>query len=409
MMLTKPLLLLRRVARNLVARVLFGAVLALAMAAFAPKILPLVPDNWQGRIKPDAVIPILNVLASTMLTVTTFSLSVMVSAFQAAASQATPRAYRLQLADTTTHTVLAVFTGAFLYSLTALVMYRAGFYAPETSVVILGVTILVIAAIVVAILRWIDHLSTLGSLDDTLSKVEQNAREPLARAMANPALGGLPLPEGARIPASAVAVPAPRGGYVQFVDMSKLDDLLGASGASLTLAVTPGVHVLKGRPLAWLLGKVDDPDALCACFTLGETRTNEEDARFGIVVLAEIAQRALSPGINDPGTAIDAIHRITRLLSECEGLRDVPPEFPRIEVPRLSAADLVEDGFAAIIRAGAEHPQVVGIAVDGLKQLESSGWAEMAPAVKAAQGYALRHARQHLVVSEDRDDLAGRL
>ncbi|MDO6585679.1 DUF2254 domain-containing protein [Salipiger sp. 1_MG-2023] len=409
MTLSKLLMLLRRLARNLAARVLFGAVLALAMAGLAPEILPLVPKNWQGRIKPDAVIPILNVLAGTMLTVTTFSLSVMVSAFQAASSQATPRAYRLHLSDTTTHTVLAVFTGAFLYSLTGLVMYRAGFYAPETSVVILGVTILVIAAIVVAMLRWIAHLSTLGSLDETLGKVEAAASGPLMRAMQSPALGGLPLAPDAVIPDSATPVRAAQGGYVQFIDMVRLNGILAKTGATLTLAVLPGENVLKGVPIGWTMGDVADPDALCACFTIGAIRTAEQDARYGIVVLAEVALRALSPGINDPGTAIDAIHRITRLLWDCGAPARVPPAYPSIEVPQLRAADLIEDGFMAVIRAGADQPQVVGIAIDALVQLERSEWHEMGAAAKRAQGYALRHAQQHLAVREDRDTLAQRL
>ena len=102
MMISKTLLLLRRVASNLTARVLFGAVLAFAMAFLSPLFEPLLPDEWEIKIGPDAVIPILNILATTMLTVTTFSLSVMVQAYQAAASQATPRAYRLHLSDTTT-------------------------------------------------------------------------------------------------------------------------------------------------------------------------------------------------------------------------------------------------------------------------------------------------------------------
>ncbi|MBN9886000.1 DUF2254 domain-containing protein [Salipiger abyssi] len=403
---SKALLLLLRLARSLAARVMLGAVVALAVAFLSPLVGPLIPESWAERFGPDTVVPILTILATTMLTVTTFSLSVMVQAFQSAASQATPRAYRLHLADTTTQTVLATFTGAFLYALTALVMFRTGFYSDAVSVVILGVTVLVIGAIVLAILRWIDHLSTLGSMDNTLDIVEQHARDPLNRAQAQPALGGLPLAPDAQIPNSARPLPAPQSGYVQFVDMRSLHERLAAADARLTLSAAPGQHVIAGAPLGWLLGDGAEPDGLSGCFTIGKTRTAEQDARFGIVVLSEIALRALSPGINDPGTAIDVSHRVTRLLAGIEAPGTTPPDYPRIEVPVVAAPDLIEDGYHPLIRAGAAHPEVIGVVLDSLATLEASDWPELAQAARQAQGYALRHAKSALTVADDRDALA---
>ncbi|SFC67558.1 DUF2254 domain-containing protein [Salipiger profundus] len=407
MRLSKTLLLVKRVARNLAARVVFGAVLALAMAFLSPLIEPLLPSRWTEQVKPDAVIPILTILATTMLTVTTFSLSVMVQAFQTAASQATPRAYRLHLEDTTTQTVLATFTGAFLYALTALVMFRADLYAPDTAIVILGVTVLVIGAIVLAILRWIEHLSRLGSMDDTLAMVERQAREALERAMQQPAFGGVPLDADPELPESAVPVPAPSGGYIQFVDVEALHGILAERGGHITVTSAPGQHVVKGAPVAWLIeGAGEDLDQITDCFTIGSIRTPEQDSRFGIVVLSEVAARALSPGINDPGTAIDVIHRLTRLLHEIGAPSGSPPEFPRVELPTVRAADVVEDGFASLIRAGAGHPEVIGAAVEALRTLEGADWPGMAQAARRMQGYALRHGKDALSVTDDRDGLA---
>ena len=409
MMISKTLLLLRRVARNLVARVVFGAVLAFAMAFLSPLFEPLLPDEWEIKIGPDAVIPILNILATTMLTVTTFSLSVMVQAYQAAASQATPRAYRLHLSDTTTHTVLAVFTGAFLYSLTALVMFRAGLYPDNAAVMILGVTVLVIVAIIVSILRWIEHLSTLGSMDDALQMVDRQAREPLYNALRRPALGGLPVAPDAEIPEAAWPLPAPSSGYLQFVNMEALHDALAKADASITLIVSPGAHVLKGAPLGWVLGDIEERTALSNCFTFGEIRTAEQDARFGVVVLNETAVRALSPGINDPGTAVDVVHRLARLFSEAEPPKAQPPQFPRIEAPALTATQLMEDGFEPLIRAGAGHPEVIGTVLDTLAKLEHAEWRDLAQAARRTRAYALHHAQESIEVKEDRDALARRV
>lgn len=409
-MLSKWLLILRRVSRRLAVRVLLGAFLALAAAFLAPLLDPLIPEDWQDRFGREAVMPILTILASSMLTVTTFSLAVMVQAFQSAASQATPRAYRLHLEDTTTHTALATFTAAFLFALTSIAMFNAGFYSDSAAVVIFWLTMAVIAAIIVAILRWIDHLSRLGSMDHTLEIAENKALLPLRGLMERPALGGRPLSGDRAIPDDALALPAPDGGYVQFIDMPRLQSRLEEHGAWLRVAATPGDHVLRGSPLGWLMQGGDAPrEALIECFTLGATRSVEQDARFGILVLNEIAVRALSPAINDPGTAIDVMNRLTRLLGEAGVPASGAPAFSRIEVPPITARDLVDDGFAAILRDGAARPEVMSVALSALEVLEGAAWSEMAMAAREMRQYGVHQANAALTLTEDRDRIAGKV
>ncbi|MDH3263796.1 MAG: DUF2254 domain-containing protein, partial [Paracoccaceae bacterium] len=116
---------LLRFARRVWVRVTLIAVLALVAAGAAPLLQGYIPESFALRIGANAVRPILNVLATSMLAVTTFSLSVMVAAHRAASDQVTPRTHRLLLADTTTQTVLATFLGAFLYALASIVLIDA--------------------------------------------------------------------------------------------------------------------------------------------------------------------------------------------------------------------------------------------------------------------------------------------
>ncbi|WP_417723265.1 DUF2254 domain-containing protein [Salipiger sp.] len=406
-MFSKPLMILRRVSNRLAVRVLFGSILAFAAVLLAPFFDSLIPESWQDRFGRDAVMPILTILASSMLTVTTFSLSVMVQAFRSAASQATPRAYRLHLSDTTTHTALATFTAAFLFSLTAIVMFNAGFYSEAAAVVIFWLTMLVIAAIVLAMLRWIDHLSRLGSMDHTLETAESAAFTPLAAMMDRPALGGQPILGDLGAPKNALALPAPRGGYVQFIDMNRMQTELGKSGARLRVAAAPGHHVIRGQPLGWLMhGEDVDRSTLVQCFTLGNSRSLEQDARFGVMILNEIAVRALSPAVNDPGTAIDVVQRLTRLLGETGRPAEEAPEFGRIEVPMVAAFDLMDDAFGAIIRDGAGRPEVISVVFSALNVLQGSPWTDLAKAARRMRGYAVRHANETVEIRDDRDRLA---
>src|SRR5690606_37976932 len=111
----------------------------------------LVPDAVVEGLDAGSVVNILQILASSMLAVTIFSLSVMVSARQAASAQVTPRSHQILLEDTTTQSVLATFLGAFVFSLVGLIVLGTGLYSTRTAAVILAFTLLVIALVVIAI------------------------------------------------------------------------------------------------------------------------------------------------------------------------------------------------------------------------------------------------------------------
>ena len=382
-MLSKPLMILSRFARRLTVRVLLMAVFALASAVLAPWLDPLIPPDIKARFGAEAVLPVLNILASTMLTVTTFSLGVMVQAFRAASATATPRAFRILVADPITQNVLATFTGAFLFALTAIVMFRAGYYDDAAAVVVFGFTVLTIAAIVVAILRWIGHLSRLGSMDHTLLMAEQAARGPLAGVMARPHLGCLPLPADAATEGAEVL--ADEAGYIQFIDVEGLQACMAQDDARVAVLRRPGSHVVAGTPLAVVIGGTSETlPAVRRHFTLGKTRTLEQDVRFGLLVLTEIGVRALSPGVNDPGTAIDVINRQTGLLAAAGAPQDDPVEYDRVAMPGVTAAELVEAAYASLTRDGADRPEVAHALRSALEALQRSPWADLRDAARRA-------------------------
>ena len=187
----RALILLRRLSSQLWLRVAMFAVLAILAVAGAHLAAPLVPEALSGRFGAQAVVPVLSILASSMLAVSTFSLGTMVSVHRGAAGTATPRVLQLMIADGTTQTVLSVFIGAFVYALTALILFHAGFDGGAP--LVLGVTLLVVAGVVIALIRWIGHLTTLGTLGDALSRAEAQASASLATLRRQPALGASPL------------------------------------------------------------------------------------------------------------------------------------------------------------------------------------------------------------------------
>ena len=169
------------------------AVLGVAAALLAVRLAPFVPEELPKTLGSDAVHQILNILASSMLAVTTFSLSVMVAAYSAAANNVSPRATRLLREDPTTQNVLAVFLGSFLFSLVGIVALNTGYYSDRGRFVLFVVSTGVIGIIVFTMLRWIDHLTRLGRVGETTARVEQATLNAIDVRLKTPFLGGVRL------------------------------------------------------------------------------------------------------------------------------------------------------------------------------------------------------------------------
>ncbi len=334
---------------------LLGVVTALGARPLAG----FIPPGVGERIGAQAVDQVLDILASSMLAVATFSLSITVSAFAAAASTATPRATRLLQEDPTTQNVLATFVGAFLFALVGIIALHSGLYDDDGRLLLFAGTIVVVGLVVAALLRWISHLMSFGRMGDTLTRVELATVQAIDARVAAPFLGGQPL-LGAP-PPGLDPLPAATTGYVQHVDMQALAACAESADSDLWIAALPGSFVHPTAPLLWWAGGGGDARTvrhLRAAFTCAGTRSYDQDPRFGLVVLAEVASRALSPAVNDPGTAIDVLGRFVRVLSRWDTPASPEVSFARVHVPPVHVSELLEDGFRPIARDGAELIEV---------------------------------------------------
>ena len=139
---------LARLTKSLWFRASLFSLLGIATALIAIFFKGFVPASLPTQIGADAVDKILGIIASSMLAVTTFSLSTMVSAYSAASSGVTPRATTLVMEDSTTQNALATFIGSFLFSLVGIIALSTGAYGAQGRVVLFTVTIGVVILIV---------------------------------------------------------------------------------------------------------------------------------------------------------------------------------------------------------------------------------------------------------------------
>ena len=339
--------------------------LGVLAAIFAAGAEDFIPWKLPGSISARVIGNLLTIIASSMLAVTTFSLSTMTSAYASASSSVTPRAARILMSDPVAQNVLSTFIGSFLFSIVGLIVLDIGAYGDRGRIVLFLVTIFVIVLIVVSLLHWIDYLTRLGRMGATTQRVEEVTAQALEERLKEPFLGGQALC-GAP-PPGCVEISAGQVGYVQFIDMNALSRSAAKHETDLFVRALPGAFVHEDSMLAQLAAVPEEKRdsvarELRAAFSISDLRSFDQDPRFGLAVLSEIAVRALSPAVNDPGTAMDVIGRQARLLTLWAKGREIKPVdeigHPRIHVPPLASADLFEDAFMMIARDGASMIEV---------------------------------------------------
>ncbi|WP_062133984.1 DUF2254 domain-containing protein [Demequina aestuarii] len=392
-----------RLAQRIWFRLALFTVLALAVSLLGRFAGPALPEAWALDFGQDSVATILQILASSMLAVTTFSLTVMISAYSGAAAQTTPRATQLLLADNTSQNALSSFLGSFVFAIVGIVALSTSYYGERGRTLLFLGTLLVIAIVVATLVRWIHHLTNFGRMADVLDRVEKAAHDTVCAYATAPTLGGAAATD---VPASARAIRADAAGCVTGIAVAALADAAERARLTVHVAALPGVMVGLGTPLAYVEGFADDgtADAVREAFRVEKHRTFEQDPRLGLVALSEIGSRALSPSTNDPGTAIEALNAIQRVLTDLlTTSADSEVAHPSLRVPTVSLEDLIEDALRPLARDGAGIVEV-GLRVQRvLGDLIAIADSEAAASLRAASEHAEQRAVGGLPDEGDRD------
>ncbi len=359
-----------------------------------PEIGKLVP-----AISPDSIETLLAIISASMLMIATFAVASMISAYASASNTATPRSFSLVISDDVSQNALSTFIGAFIFSIVALIALKNNYYDKAGSFALFVLTLMIIAMVIITFVSWVDRIARLGRLGETIDKVEEVTAAALQRRRAAPTLRGVP---SGRNQKEGKAIYGETIGYVQRVDVSALQKFAKKSQVRITVAALPGIFLAPGRALAYVTadsGDLSDIDTsrITEAFWVGNNRQFDQDPRFGLIVLSEIASRSLSPAVNDPGTAIHIISTFVRLFALwSEPVDEAGPlttECDRVAVPQLSLHDMFDDAFTAIARDGAGAIEVEVRLQKAFASLASIGHVEMRDA-------AMRHADLALARAE---------
>ncbi len=319
-------------------------------------------NNWLDHdLVPDIGIEtidsLLTVIASSMLSVTTFSLGIMLSAFASASSGASPRATELVMADDSTRIAIASFIAAFIYAVIAKTALGMNYYGASGRFVLFVCTVGVLVYLIFTLIKWVKTLSHLGRLPSTLEKLEQAACKVIDEYHVAPLMGcrtaPVEAPEGKRVTINTA-------GYLTHINLIRLNEFAQEAGLVVHIRVRPGAFVLHDTVLAILEGDCSDEAirAVRHAFVIRHDRSFDQDPMFGLSVISEVAQRALSPAVNDPGTAVQVLTVLTRLLLRLRpgfAAEDLPAIEPleRLTMVGLDDAAFVRAGYDPISRDGA--------------------------------------------------------
>lgn len=342
-----------------------AAAVALAMAAVAADRSPLVaPWLWrQGWIYAggaEGARAVLEAVAGSMITIAGVVFSITLVALTLASSQFGPRLLRNFMRDTANQAVLGTFVATFLYCLLVLRTIRRddeSAFVPHLSVT-LGVALAVLS--LGMLIYFIHHVAVSIQADELAARVAADLSAAIDRLF--PAeLGRSP---GPARPAEAPAGPgrpvrSAGDGYVTAVDADGLLELARRADAVIRLERRPGDYVIAGAVLAvvWAAGPAAELDGgVNEAFVLGDQRTTEQDAVHAVNQLVEMAVRALSPGVNDPFTAVVCIDRLGSALARLAGR------------PRPSPHRLDEAGRLRVIAPAVTFAEVADAALGPIRQ-----------------------------------------
>ncbi|WP_226913300.1 DUF2254 domain-containing protein [Gephyromycinifex aptenodytis] len=332
---------------------------------------PTIPYVFQGG--PEGARGLLGTIATGMISMTGLVFSITMVTLQLASSQFTPRVLGSFLDSRITQATLGVFTASFVFALTVTRSVMGDFGDTATFVPQLSVTIAFVLVLcsVGCFLAFIHHITNSiqvcevisGIGDHTLALADKMYPETAdGSSIAGPTWS--PPPDTPRVEVST----SKRHGQITYIDYDRLTGFAKERDIVITVDRPVGMFLAEGQKLMRLWGiselDQDEQEKLYGFIGLGAERQMWQDVAFGIRQLVDIAERALSPGINDPTTAVQCINELHRVL-RCLVGRTTPSSFiadedgnVRVVHPPQSIEDLIDLAVAEINHYGKGSLQV---------------------------------------------------
>ncbi len=297
-----------------------GAVLLGLLVPRLDRVVGSPPFLFQGSA--DSARSVLSTTSGAMISVTGLVFSITIVVLQLASSQFSPRVLATFLQDRVTQHTLGVFVASFLFSLTVLrqIPDRGSTQEGVPELAVTTAFVLVLGAVGM-FLAFIQHITQSIAVSTVIRRVGHQTRTLLERSSDRRASLPDVAPQMPALRGQTVAV-AVRSGYVDSIDSLTLCHTAIEHEARIEVLHPLGTFVPEGAALALVHGSGADPEwdeRVSRAVRICDERSMEQDLTFGFRRLVDIAERALSPGVNDPTTAVQAIDEMHDLLRRMVG------------------------------------------------------------------------------------------
>lgn len=386
-----------------------AVLLALAISA-SDQALPQAITAWLPQSHAASVESLLRLLAGSMLTIVTVTLSVLMLIFNLASAQASPRALPELMADPVIKNALATFFAVFVFALVGLALFAFDAIQPVGTAIYFAVAFVLAFVALRYLLHLIHHGASSLKINRTIHRIYGETAEQLDRYFEiDPALtrpSAQPEPEGGQ------RLTLRETGYIQLIDSTRLDRLAERHDLSVALAVREGSFVHPELPVMTVGGPdgtdPDLQDRLRSTIVTGHERSMVGDPELGLTLLAEIADRSLSPGVNDPATALICLDYIGSLLVRAAGT--APAQFKnrvgpngRVRYRRVTFEDMVNSALASPARHGAGNAAIACKILAILGQAADGAAPAHRPALQSMAETVAERARTALTLQSDID------
>ena len=305
---------------------------------------------------------LLGAVASSTIGVAGTVFSITIAALALAAGQMGPRLLRNFTRDRGNQITLGVFLGTFSYALMVLRSVRAqteGEFIPHLS---LGIAILLAFACVATLVYFVGHMAGRINVDTVVELVSEDLSAAIKRLTTDERQ---PAPPDSDFWRHGRILRNPGRGYLQHLAGDELAGWAAEHQTSILLLVRPGDYVFPGAPIGVMTPPVDGAEAeIRNAIALAGERQSSDDLEFAVRQLVEVAVRALSPGINDPHTAISVLDRLGAALCEIVPLHLRNGVYVRkdrtvLVVPSIEYSGLVDAMFHMLRQNAAGKPSVI--------------------------------------------------
>jgi uncharacterized membrane protein len=300
----------------------------------------LIESPWLYNGGASGARTLLGMVASSTIGVAGTVFSITIAALSLAAGQMGPRLLRNFTRDRGNQFTLGAFLGTFSYALMVLRSVRTqseGAFIPHLA---LSFGILLAFVCVATLVFFVGHMAGRINVDTVVDLVSGEVQSAVKRLMVTAAQ---PTPPPLAFWAGATCVSDDRRGYLQHLDEDALADWAAQHDTAIRLLVRPGDYVFPGAAIAVLTKPVAGAEtAIRRATALGGQRISSSDLEFAIRQLVEVAVRALSPGINDPHTAMSILDRLGATLCDAVPLH-------------LTTGVWLRDGRPALVRPSVDY------------------------------------------------------